>query len=219
MYQSCASISDNEPKDRLSSHLSNYNQTLWTVRRTGIVKNVYQELLKSKTDPWLFGELLPDILIAISGKIKYLDVLFMARRAESHISFWPSWRKFLAHKKYYKKFDPFKQCIANYLQNNSDLNSKQALQATNQALNIYINHFYPNTAKHFFINRIKYMLDYLPLKQYAQLTKLYIKIKNHLKQNWYNTNSPLPVQYHSDFNQIRSITLNQSNTIREPILR
>lgn len=216
LYPSYVSLAANQPAQRLSLHLANYNQTLWAVRRTKIVQNAYQEMIKCQADPWLFGELLPDLLVAISGNIKRLDVLYMARRLEPQISYWPSWRKFLSSKKHRQKFTVFKNCINDYLIKNSDLKLSQAQEITNRALEHYVKPYYFfNARRHAMTNKIKQCADRLPTPIFKQLALLYVKLKSlklryltmrfpqFLRRQFFNSPDPLPAHYRDDFNQIK----------------
>lgn len=77
------SISSSSSLDRVTSHLKTFTLVLWAVRRTDITKTCYEEFLKAKIDPYLqiiLGELLPDALTAIYGKIKRLETFYGARQ-------------------------------------------------------------------------------------------------------------------------------------------
>lgn len=110
------SIISSDSQERFVSHLTNYYQVLWSVRRTNLVKTCYQEFLKSKADPYLFGELLPDMLTVIYGKMKRLNTFYAARQAFStSYGYWPSLFDAQREGIYEKEYIKFKNCIAKNL--------------------------------------------------------------------------------------------------------
>lgn len=110
---SVKTISDNSPLTRVCKHIENYNQVLWAVRRTDILRKVYAEFLKSDVSPVLFGELLPDILTAAYGKIKKINSFYSARQAFSTAySYWPSLQDSKKDGIYDKEYALFRDCLA-----------------------------------------------------------------------------------------------------------
>lgn len=77
------SVIDDSPEKRMTSHLNNFTLLIWAVRRSDVVKECYKELLKTDFDPYLllmYGELLPDILTAIFGRVKRINTFYGARQ-------------------------------------------------------------------------------------------------------------------------------------------
>ncbi len=111
------SITGKSPEKRLASHLGNFTLALWAVRRTDQVKACYQELLKANFDPDLllmFGELLPDALTAVYGKIKRLKVFYGARQYFFSIA--TNFQTLIdgqSSGKYQEEYNKFKNCLVN----------------------------------------------------------------------------------------------------------
>lgn len=164
------SISSSNPLERLTSHLTNYNMVVWAVRRTSIVKKCYREFSSSKIDPYLlpnFGELLPDALTVVFGKIKYLNNLYAARQAFSQIlSFYPSLIDAKNIGIYDREYNKFKDCLLNNLTKLNDISKQEAYQLIDSAMEKYIKYSYQehlqtkinqflNHFPEFFLNTIK----------------------------------------------------------------
>ena len=140
------SITSLNPANRLSSHLTNYNMVVWAVRRTNIVKNCYEEFSKSKIDPYLlpnFGELLPDVLTVIYGKIKYLNTFYAARQAFSQIlSDYPSLIDAKNIGIYNRDYGKFKNCLINNLTRLDNIPEDKTDKIIDLAMEKYIKYSY-----------------------------------------------------------------------------
>lgn len=140
------SIFSSNPINRLASHLTKYNMVVWAVRRTNIVKICYQEFSKSKIDPYLlpnFGELLPDVLTAVYGKIKYLNTFYAARQAFSQIlSDYPSLMDAKNIGIYTKEYEKFKNCLLNNLTRLNNTSEDKADKIIDSSMDKYIKYSY-----------------------------------------------------------------------------
>src|SRR5258708_4910875 len=137
-------ITSSNSLNRLLSHLLDYYQVLYAVRRTETVKMAYKEFIKSKTNPILFGELMPDMLTLIYGKMKRLDCFYGARQAFStSYSYWPSLIDATNDGTYDAEYSKFRNSLALNVSKTSkvskqkaaemiDLNMKQYLKTTYQ---------------------------------------------------------------------------------------
>lgn len=152
------SITSSNPLERLSYHLTNYNLVLWSVRRTELVKTCYKEFLHSKVNHILFGELLPDMLTVIYGKIKRLNTFYAARQAFSHsYSYWPSLQDAIKAGTYDTDFAKFKDClISAFKKFNIPPTKAEAVINLNMP-----NYFKTSTQEHL-IGRLNLMLENFP---------------------------------------------------------
>lgn len=106
------SITYSKPENRLAAHPNDCLQVMYAVRKTNVVKTSYRELLRSKVDPYLFGESLPDVLTIVLGKMKRLNNFYAARQAFStSTSYWPNERDAIKAGTFDKEYDKFKSCI------------------------------------------------------------------------------------------------------------
>lgn len=142
------SITFSEPKDRLFKHLSEYSlTTIWGVHRTDFLKMIYGELLSSKTDSFLFGELLTSMLALIYGKMKCLDVFYSSRRISSHICNYPTLIDLINQGRYDAEYAKFRQCLAIHLSKNSQLNIEESKKVVDDAMSQYIKKYFPTGFK------------------------------------------------------------------------
>lgn len=165
-----ASISFEKPAQRLKYYLLNNSQVLWSVRRTNIVKTCYKELLKTKFDPYLIailGEMLPDALTVIFGKVMRLNTLYGARQYfGSVISYYPSFFDTKRLGKYNIEYEKFKSCLIRNLKKVDNTTQEQLTQTINTAMKEATNLSY----QQHFMNKI-----HLTLKSYPQSFYLILK--------------------------------------------
>jgi glycosyltransferase domain-containing protein len=109
-----------DTESRLKEHLSNYPlPTLYAVHRTNLLKLIFNETIKFSDDVH-FGELLSSMLTLVYGKMKCLDVLYMARDGSSHeTGTLPGFSTFMKEGIYECKYEIFKNNIAFHLNKNS----------------------------------------------------------------------------------------------------
>ena len=134
------SITSSNSVRRLADHLANYNvSVLWAVRRTNMLKVCYKEFLKSDVNPWLFGELLPDIQTLIYGKMKRLNNFYSARQAFStSYSHWPTLKDAIAAGTYNNEYAKFKACLIGSLAKNSNLSKDKLSNLIDLNMKIHI---------------------------------------------------------------------------------
>jgi len=195
------SIDSDYAKERFFSHLTDYYQTLYAVHRTDFMQMIYQELLISNVDPMQFGELLPDMLSLIYGKMKGLDVLYSARQAESRIGYWPTLFEYKEMGRYDKEYIKFKNCLAVHLNKNSKLNEENAKVLVNNAMEQYLKKIRKKDSVEKISNLMKKI--HLPSKVDESFRNLYRKLASaHDYNPWVKVNPP--VEYLDDFNRIRN---------------
>ena len=152
------SITSSNPLQRLISHLTNYYQVLWAVRRTDTVKTCYKEFMKSKVDPYLFGELLPDMLTLIFGKMKRLNTFYAARQAFStSYGYWPSLIDARKEGTYYDEYTKFRNCIAENLAKYGFSKNKSL-----QIIDVSMDKYLKTTIQEHLMGRANLMLKYFP---------------------------------------------------------
>lgn len=135
------SITDGDPLKRISKHLTNYYQVLWAVRRTDHLKSVYKDFLKSKTSPVLFGELLPDMLTLVYGKMKRLNTFYSARQAFSTAyGYWPSLQDAIRNGEYETEYDNFRKCIFKSLNKLTGNSKEEVNRAIDESMKKYLKH-------------------------------------------------------------------------------
>jgi len=151
-YYPKKSITFPKPEDRLFKHLSEYSGMLfYGVYRTDFLKIIYGELLNSKVDTVLFGEMLPGMLALIYGKTKCLDVFYMGRRLSSHIRCWPTLIDFKNQGRYDAEYVKFRQCLATHLSKKSQSSIGESKKIIDDAMSKYIK---------FSFNPFKRILEY-----------------------------------------------------------
>jgi len=109
------SLTLDDPVQRFYTHLTSYWQVLYSVRRTPLVQQVYRELISCHTDPMQFGELLPDMLSLLYGKMQRLDVFYAARQFESRVAYWPTLFEYMDKGVYEPAYIKFKACLTQHL--------------------------------------------------------------------------------------------------------
>lgn len=137
-------IADKSPINRLKKHLSEYYQVLWSVRKTKDVKLAYKTFLESKPNPYLFGELMPDMATLVLGKMKRLPVLYSLRRHAS--SFGGNWPTLLdAHKngQLAEEYDKFKSGLAKLLFNKYKIRYQESTRLVDSKWNTYLKSYSP----------------------------------------------------------------------------
>lgn len=204
------SISNNTPHERLSNHLSNFTLVLWAVRRTSVVRNCYKELLKTNFDQKLllmFGELLPDMLTVISGKVKRLEILYAARQyffsiASNYLTLLDAVHTNLYHQEYNK----FKICLMNNLQKEEKITKQKAEQVIDSAMEKYLQS--SSSYQEYLVNRINRFLNQGPLffaKALRTLHTAYLFSKR--KDSSISRLNQTSSKYYPDFEFIRQIVL------------
>lgn len=200
------SIASPNPTRRLISHLTNYYQVLWAVRKTDVVKQAYKGFLKSKVDPYLFGELLPDMLSLIYGKMKRLNNFYAARQAFStSYSYWPSLMDAINAGTYESEYTKFKKCIVNNLSKISGLSEKKASEIIDSSMKIYIK----TTRQEHFMGKLNLILSHFPKLLSSSIRLLHTKYlfskENQDRIGLINSSSS---KYYHDFENIRQSVLN-----------
>lgn len=198
------SITFSNPLQRLSEHLTNYYQVLWAVRRTDVVKATYKEFLKSKVDPFLFGELLPDMLTLIYGKMKRLNTFYAARQAFStSYSYWPSLIDAQKGRTYDNEYTKFKNCLTENL-TKYDFSKNKSLQMIDSSMKIYLK----STIQEHLMGKANLMLKYFPsfIKSFVRL--LHVKyLFSKPKNDKIGLIDNLSSKYFNDFDRIRQTVL------------
>ena len=205
-YKSITSLS---PKERLISHLSNYYQVLWAVRRTGVVKKSYEEFIKFKVDPILFGELLPDMLTLMCGKMKRLNTFYGARQAFStSYSYWPSVQDSIKMGTYKAAYRDFRNCIASNLQKFGILK-----QEAEKIVDLHMSKYLKHSTQEHLTGRVNLFLKQFPDFISKSLRLLYvIYLFSEDKKDRIGQINSLSSKYFQDFNNIRKFVLKYEKT-------
>jgi glycosyltransferase domain-containing protein len=132
-------LTSDKPQDRFYQHLTDYYQVLYAVRRTKQVQMMYDELVTSTADPMQFGELLPDMLTVLYGKMQRLNIFYGARQIESSVWKWQSLHQYMHQGAYDAEYQKFKACIAAHL-TQYGLTHDQADVLIDKAMNQYLQH-------------------------------------------------------------------------------
>ncbi len=132
------SLTSNEPQDRFRQHFVDYYQVLYSVRRTKLVQTIYQEFLRSDTDPMQFGELLPDLLTVIYSKMQRLNVFYGARQIESRVAYWPTLFEYMDQGVYEPAYETFKACLSLHLGQMTGMTTHQAQVFVDDTMNQYL---------------------------------------------------------------------------------
>src|SRR3989344_2242723 len=205
------SISSSNPTNRLSSHLIDFILTLWAVRRTETVKLCYKEFSKAKIDPYLLpilGELLPDALTAIFGKVKSLNTLYGARQYLSQIrGYFPSLIDAKKAGKFDKSYSSFKNSLVNNLNKKNNFPGEKINKTIDKIMEDYIKYSY----QEHLVNNI-----YLLLKNAPPFISRGLKLLHADYLFSKSKKSPIGLidkpssKYFSDFNNIQKIVLKYS---------
>lgn len=200
------SINNPTPLGRLETHLSNYYQVLWAVRRTAQLKLVYSEFLKSKTSPVLFGELLPDVLTLVYGKMKRLDAFYSARQAFStSYGYWPSLQDANKAGTLDQEYTKFKNCLIKNLNKLTKPNTLTAAKIIDKSLQAFFNH---STQEHL-TGRVNLILKSFPnffSNFLRQLHVFYLYSKRNEDRTGLIDNPTS--KYFNDFKILRDLVLN-----------
>lgn len=215
----CRSIKFLDSKSRLDCHLSNYSQiTHYGVHRTDFLKMIFKETLNF-TDDIRFGELLPEMLTLIYGKMKCLNVLYAAReripgslgRTSKNL------KDFMRDGTYEKKYNKFRSCLVKHLIKNSQINSDEAKELIDKGMAEYLNKYYSKSFNGILITKMSKFLCALNFPEVVDknIRILYKKIFtpkynlnklkeiNDFKNKFESPNS----KYFDDFEKIRNHVL------------
>lgn len=161
---------------RFESHMKDYRMVLWSVRRSSVVKKIYQDLLKAKFSKELlfnFGELLPDVLTVIQGKVKRINILYGARQYFGSIhSYFLSFNDAQKQGKLESEYKKFKSIVQDNLEK-TGVSRIRSSRIVDRSLGDYIKF---SNDEHI-INNIVLVLNKLPviyLKAFRNLHAHYI---------------------------------------------
>lgn len=167
--------------DRVDTHMQNYILVLWAVRRTVIVKKIYAEFNKLDIDPYLLpvlGELIPDVLTVVSGKVKAFKAAYGVRQYFGSISsYFPSLLDAKKAGRYQKGYSSFKKCLIKNLPKENKHNIDKVAETIDLAMEKYINYSY---GEHF-INKVNLILRHFPKfvsQVIRQIHTIYLFSKN-----------------------------------------
>jgi glycosyltransferase domain-containing protein len=203
------SITLSDAKERLVLQFINYCPTFYAVHRTDFLKMINQELLNSDVGLIQFGELLPNMLTLIYGKMKRLDVFYAARQAESRVEHWPSLLEYKEMGKFDREYIKFKNCLAVHLSKNSKLTEEKAKVLINNAMKQYLR----KNRKKDYVEKINNILKkmHLPPKIDKNFRYLYRKLAPAHDYSPLVTVDP-PIEYLEDFTRIRNHVVSYPNT-------
>jgi glycosyltransferase domain-containing protein len=203
------SIDDSTAAKRAASHLTNYTLSMWGVQRSEIVKLCQREAMKVKiATPLLpmLGELLPDTLTAVHGKIKRLKTFYSARQCFSQVlGFYPS--LFDAKKMgiYDKEISKFKDSLIK----NMHLKTIRERMKADKLLDQAIEEYQKDSYQQHIMGKVNKLLakspKFLSQSLSAILTAyLFSKPKN----DWVGLVDKHDSKYYKDFEEIRQCVLN-----------
>lgn len=160
------SITSSDYVTRLVTLLTTSSQILWAVKLTKAVKYSYRQFKKIDFDPSLIavlGELLPDSLTILQGKIKNLDTFYSARQYYgSVINYYSNFKDAQNKNKYNDEYDKFKNCILKNLSmlnyNLSYKSSDKIIRTIDSAMEKCIN----NSYQQYLINKLLFILRRYP---------------------------------------------------------
>ncbi len=176
---------------RLKYHLSNCSQIdAYSVRRTDLMKRVFEEIIKSSVDRRLFGELSVTLLTLIYGKAACLDVLYGARdvirtRSADGITLGQLLKDGLDNNEYIR----FRELIAKHLIGQSQMDIQESRILIDDAMSIYLNRKFYSKRKKNIMNvvtqRLGRFLTFLSLPDWADggIRNLYNTPANLLTKN------------------------------------
>lgn len=201
------SLSDNNPEKRLISHLSNFTLVMWAVRRTSLVKACYKHLLETKFDPYLllmYGELLPDVLTVIYGKVKRLKTFYAARQYFFSIATnYSTLIDAVNTRKNNSEYAKFRNSLVNNLIKKNKISESEAIKAIDSAMEKYLKYSY----QEYLVNRLNRILGHFPilLKGFRLLHAIYLLSKN--KKDQIGLISNPSSKYFNYFESIRQSVL------------
>jgi len=135
-------VSEN-PKERLFEHLSKYVlPTFYGVHRTQPFKEAYKELLDSKADTVIFGEMVPSLISVICGKTKTLEVMYMARQVGPRQDHRPTPIEYMKQGRYEKEYAKFRNCLARKLSEKTGEEFGSSQKIIDRATAIYLKREY-----------------------------------------------------------------------------
>ena len=152
----------------------------------------------------LFGELLPDMLTLIYGKMRKLDVLYAARQDDSTVEDWPTLVEHKKAGKYDEEFNKFKNCLALHLSKNSELDIDNSKKVIEDAMAIYISNSYYSNEYNLRI-KMSYVLDCLKLPNWInrKIRLLYWRFFILKEKGNYPAFSDTSNKYYDDFEKIK----------------
>ncbi len=198
------SIESSNAEERFQRHLEGYYQTLYAVHRTDFFQMIYKELLTSNVDPVLFGELLPDMLSLIYGKMRRLDVFYAARAIDSRVAYWPTIFEYMQQNRYESEYIKFKDCLAGHLRKNSGKTAEEIKEMIDVSMQIYLKSANRTESSLKLGALIKHL--HLPFALESKIKNIYGRYTNPKNYQPWTTADPLK-EYLDDFNKIRNAVL------------
>lgn len=201
------SLLENTSAKRLTSYLRNLNLVMWSVRRTGILKTVYGQLSKANFDSFLllmYGELLPDSLTVVSGKVKRLSTFYAARQYFASIATnYSTLNDALNTEIYEREYAKFKKLLVKNLIVTDGISKNEATRVVDCAMDQYLKYSY----QEYLINRINQLLRKAPLlyKAFRLLHATYLLSKD--KDSKIGPINHPSNRYFNDFEIIRQSVL------------
>lgn len=201
------SISHRNPEKRLVSHISNFTLVMWAVRRSDVVKTCYQELSKANFDPYLlltYGELLPDFLTVVYGKIKRLKTFYGARQYFLSIATnYSHLIDALNTQAFDVEYAKLKNSLVRNLIKKSIISKNKAAEIIDSSMDKYLKYLY----QEYLVTRINRMLGHLPIIQrgFRLLHARYLLSKN--KKDPIGVIDNPSSKYFADFEAIRQSVL------------
>lgn len=195
--------------ERLAYHLENYTQVTFSVRRTKELQKIYKEFTKSKMSLYLlpnYGELIPDVLTVIYGKVKSFSILYSVRQYFGSVAgYYPSFFDARKAGKFEKDYHKFKKCILRNLNIKTNGDRQRALKILDSSFEKYIQLSYHEHL----MNRLYLTLSNFPfvISQTLRLIhSIYLFSKD--KRNPLGMIDQSSSKYYPEFKKIKMIILN-----------
>jgi len=139
LYKQMRSVEFDTPSERVKWFLPNYYPIFYGVYKTEVLRKNFK-LTKEHTDDLRFFEILPAMITATKGKIKILDILFIALEegAYSTGATTDTMLDFKRKKTFDEKYRRFKACLADELARNEDISIQRAEKVVDEAMYKYL---------------------------------------------------------------------------------
>jgi hypothetical protein len=208
--KSYMTVNSSKASDRLSIHFAYYYPTIYYIHRADFLKMIYSEVLKHTTDV-RFGELMLDMLTAIRGKIKTLDILYGMRESivASSTTLYSKLHQFRLDGTFDEKYQKFSNCLVKHLTDEEEISKKNAERIIKEGFDSYLKLYHISQPKKE-VNVVRRIARRLVLKfRYLRINiKQYGKFSFKRQIDLGNWNLDDPSQeYLEDFTDIKETVL------------
>jgi len=177
-----AVVEESQSIDRVTNYLENYSVSLFSVMRTANWVKIFSKIPDSKIDPnccdrAFIDELLPNVMLVASGKIKELDNIYLVRQDHDARYLLPNWFEWIVQPVWATTYMYFRKQVLDVIDSEVKFDVVSALKKFDQSFSIYLKKFMLQDHRSFlefrlFINR-KPFLKNLILKTKLTYTFFY----------------------------------------------